>query len=247
MGLIKNNTPYDGKIKFKFEKYPHYTSFKCGVLNKLHLDFGFTKLVSRVIPEETINGFKVNKSKVELVNKYTGGIISTYKFKSNCTDCPDDDFLLYNTFMSNKGVFIGGVEVGWWYYNNNLKVCDNYPNGVAEKYDLENLNGEEIQVVYGYYGYTHRGGCLYLINDRYFTSRYIPKEKDYEEWEWSGYVNEYNRILENAKKENNQSLIKELEKDGVKTVIPFNRRGKKTIQNLRDAKRSAINLSKYLS
>jgi hypothetical protein len=47
MFFIKNQTPYKGKLKLKFEKYPHYSNRK-NKLNKVHLNLGFTKLVSRI-------------------------------------------------------------------------------------------------------------------------------------------------------------------------------------------------------
>ena len=45
--FIKNQTPYLGKLKLKFERHPHYSSGS-NCLNKIHLDLGFTKLVSRL-------------------------------------------------------------------------------------------------------------------------------------------------------------------------------------------------------
>ena len=44
--MIKNHTPYLGKIYLKFEKDPYYTGNT--KLNKVHLNLGFTKLVSRI-------------------------------------------------------------------------------------------------------------------------------------------------------------------------------------------------------
>ena len=54
--LIKNRTPYLGKMILKFEKYPHYSSSQDGKLNKVHLNLGFTKLVSRFIPKQVMDG-----------------------------------------------------------------------------------------------------------------------------------------------------------------------------------------------
>ena len=49
--MIKNTTPYIGKIRLKFEKFPYYTGKS--KLNTIHLDLGFTKLVSRITPIRT--------------------------------------------------------------------------------------------------------------------------------------------------------------------------------------------------
>jgi hypothetical protein len=47
--LIKNETPYLGKLKLKLEKYPHYSGGDSGKLNNIHLKLGFTKLLRRLI------------------------------------------------------------------------------------------------------------------------------------------------------------------------------------------------------
>jgi hypothetical protein len=64
-----------------------------------------------------------------------------------------------------------------------MKVCNDYPHGVAEVY--------EGQTLIGYYGYTHRGGSMFKIGDRLFDESYVPKEDDYEEWEWEGYKQKF--------------------------------------------------------
>jgi len=38
--MITNETPYIGKIKLKFEKFPYYRGSNSGILNKVHLDLG---------------------------------------------------------------------------------------------------------------------------------------------------------------------------------------------------------------
>ena len=56
--MIKNTTPYIGKLKLKFEKFPEYTGKS--KLNKIHFNLGFTKLVSRITPVRTLSGWVVN-------------------------------------------------------------------------------------------------------------------------------------------------------------------------------------------
>ena len=126
--MFKNNTPYKGRLKFRFEKYPHYTDGT--VLNQIHLDLGFTKLVSRVSSKE------VDPEKVALINRFTGGRISSYKLN----DYPEDgDSILPNSFVTLNGDYIGDVRVGWWYYLNEMTICEDYPVGVAEIWE-----GDEI-------------------------------------------------------------------------------------------------------
>ena len=232
--MIKNNTPYLGKIKLKFEKYPEYTGGS--FLNKVHLNLGFTKLVSRIYPIRTkSDGFKVDPYKVELINKFTGGKIGEHKFGDEW----GEDNSLPNSFLSQSGVYIGDIRDGWWYYTNNLVVCDDYPHGVAEMWTEDGITS--------YYGYSHRGGSKFEIGDRLFDEKYEPKEDDYEEWEWSGWLMKYEESLSKAKNSDDDWWYEDLKTDGVSGFIPFAMRGSKVIENLEEAKQAAINMSKYLS
>ena len=226
--MIKNNTPYKGKLKFKFEKYPEYTDGT--ILNKVHLNLGFTKLVSRVSMDVP------DPAKVALINLYTGGRIATYKLK----DYPGEDGgILPNSFVTMKGDYIGDLRVGWWYYLNDMTVCEDYPTGVAEIWE-----GDEIVA---YYGYSHRGGAQFKIGDRLFEEAYQPVAEDYEPWQWAGWEIDYNLDVVKAVKDEDDWWLADIKSDGVGRYIPFNMRGAKTIQTLEEAKQAAINLSNYLS
>lgn len=220
--MIKNNTPYLGKLKFKFEKYPEYTDGT--VLNKIHLNLGFTKLVSRVSTETP------DPTKVELINRHTGGRISTYKLK-------DSNELIPDSFVTLNGDYIGDIRVGWWYYLNNMAVCPDQPLGVAEIWgDSE---------IIGYYGYSHRGGCAFKIGDRLFDPNFVPMEKHYLPKQWNGWVEQLEADL---KQEDLDDWIrKDIEDDGVARYIPFNLKGRAVIKNMKQAKQAAINISNYLS
>lgn len=251
--FIKNTTPYVGHLKLKFEKHPHYTGGGNGILNKVHLNLGFTKLVSRMIPYRNEDGWVVNSECTKLITKYTGGKIGTHTFH-------DGEHKLPNSFMANDGTYIGNIETGWWYYNNNLYVCKEYPNGVAIKLKsynpkitlvnyiedkYENFVTEQIENdnIEGYYGYTHRGGALFKIGDRVFDNYYLPTKSDYTQKEWDDYYEEFKKSLKKADELNKDWITV----DGIASVIPFNKRGKKVIENWRDMLEAAINLSKYLS
>ena len=252
--IIENTTPYLGKMKLKFEKYPHYTSSQDGKLNKVHINLGFTKLVSRMKPKQVMEGYSnIDPEKIELIEKYTGGVIGTHKWGD------DDEYDLENSFMTKDGQYIGNIDTAWWYYTDNLYVCREYPHGVALKLnnyvpdiifhnaikdEYENFVTEQIENgnVEGYYGYSHRGGGLFKIGDRIFDESYAPKEDDYEEWEWEGYRQKF---MESYKKSDDFDQ-EWLFNDGVSSVIPFNKRGKDTVKNWMDARIAATNLSKYL-
>jgi hypothetical protein len=254
MDIVKNTTPYVGRIKFKFEKYPHYRGGGSGILNKVHLDLGFTKLVSRMIPYKTLDGWVINSQATKLITNYTGGKIGTHTFGK------DNEDVLENSFLANDGTYIGDIERAWWYYNNKFYVCKEYPHGVAVKLKTyspvirlvnsiedtyENFITEQIENdnVEGFYGYTHRGGALFKIGDRIFDNYYLPTESDYTEEEWK----EFNSRFQKSVKSADEFDIKHIYNEGITSVIPFNKRGKKVIENWKEARESAVSLSKYLS
>ena len=116
--LIKNTTPYLGKLVLKFEKYPHYSGSQSGVLNKVHLNLGFTKLVSRMIPRQVMEGgpSNIDPEKIELINEYTGGVIGTHKFGN------EGEYTLENSYLTVDGQYIGDIKTAWWYFQNGIEV-----------------------------------------------------------------------------------------------------------------------------
>ena len=226
--MIKNTTPYIGKIRLKFEKFPEYTGKS--KLNKIHLDLGFTKLVSRMTPLQNLDGWLINPECIYLIQKHTGGKIGNHSFGEN------NEHTLSNSFLTKDGTYIGDIESGWWYYKNNMKVCNQYPRGVAECYDDE---GNLI----GYHGYTHRGGQTFKIGDRLFDADYKPKEEDYQESEWIGWEYKYLELYGKSDKLDRKWMIE----SGIGYVIPFNKRGSKVIDNFEECLQAAINMSNDLS
>lgn len=254
MNIIKNQTPYVGKTYLKFEKMPYYVSGgKGGMLNKVHLNLGFTKLVSRIVPKRNLDGYIINPKKVELINRWTWGKIGTHQV--------GEDQSVSNSFLAKDGSYIGDVKEGWRYYKNNLIVCREYPHGVAIKLKTyapgnklknfikdpyENYVTEQIENdnVAGYYGYTHRGGQTFKIGDRLFQEDYQPKQEDYPEKEWEKYEKAFQKSLANAEDDLDRRWMNE---SGISYVIPFKMRGPKIIENWDEARQAAINMSKYLS
>jgi hypothetical protein len=241
--FIKNQTPYLGKLKLKFEKYPDYSS-SSNCLNKVHFNLGFTKLVSRLYYKWEKSGDEIGKTidpkKVELIELYTDGKIGDHSFG------PNNENTLNNSFLGPNGEYIGSLKEGWWYFKNGMTVCPEYPNGVAIVWNTsrktKTLEGG-VDGVKGYYGYTHRGGCLFKVGDRLFDEKYKPKKEDYPEEEWDGYFKKFMETYRKSDDFDQDWLFN----DGVTSVVPFKRRGKKVIENLKDAQQAAINMSKYLS
>jgi hypothetical protein len=214
------------------------------MLNKVHVNLGFTKLVSRIVPKRNLDGYIMDPEKIESINKWTWGKIGDHRNDKG-------DFNLTNSFLAQDGSYIGGVKEGWRYYKNNLIVCREYPCGVAIKLKTyapdntmknsikdpyENYVTEQIENdnVVGYYGYTHRGGQTFNK----------PQKEDYTEKEWSEFEKKFQKSLANAEDDLDRKWI---EKDGISYVIPFKMRGPKIIENWEEARQAAINMSKYLS
>jgi hypothetical protein len=253
--LVKNRTPYLGKMVLKFEKNPYYTSGKDGKLNKVHLNLGFTKLVTRFKPKQVMEGYSnIDPKKIELIEKYTGGVIGTHTFGK------DDEYILDNSFLTKDGKYIGNIDTAWWYYINKFYVCEEYPHGVAIKLksygptivltnsigdEYENFVTEQIENdnVEGFHGYTHRGGSTFKIGDRLFDADYNPVVEDYDVKEFKEWWKKHTKSYEKADDFDKRHIYN----DGIKSVIPFNKRGKQVIEDWKDARQAAINMSKYLS
>jgi hypothetical protein len=232
--MIKNTTPYIGKLRLKFEKYPEYTGKS--KLNKIHLNLGFTKLVSRITPVRTLAGWVVNPECVYLIGKHTGGKIGEHTFGD------ENEYSLPNSFLTKDGKYIGDIDRGWWYYKNNMVVNESYPHGVATIIEYNDMYPDQ-QFITGYHGYTHRGGQTFKIGDRLFDASYKPKEEDYEEWEWTGWEYKYLELYGKS----DELDKKWMRESGISYVIPFKKRGRKVIENFEECLQAAINMSKDLS
>lgn len=230
--MIKNTTPYLGNLFLQFDKYPYWGSQS--KLNKVHLDLGFTKLVSRIKPLNSKIGWEGDPKKIEIINQVTGGEVKDHWFESGLEEGKS---CLRQSFLAPDGTYIGDLSQGWWYVKNNLVVEESYPHGVAKKINPET---KELE---GYYGYSHRGGSLFKIGDRLFDEKYEPQEKDYPEWQWAGWVEKFNKSVNAADEFDRKYIYNE----GMKSIIPFRERGKKVIETWEEAKQAAINMSKYLS
>lgn len=256
--MIINRTPYKGKIRIKFEKYPEYSGRD--ILNKIHFDLGFVKIVSRMKPNINKDGFEIDRSKANLIEEYTGGIIKDHRI-----DYDKDDFILKNSFVHPNGTYIGDIRDGWWYYNNRFVMTNKYPRGVAMKIKtrldiLKNNLKDPIHLIMkhhiendnveGFYGYTHRGGQLFRIGNKLFDPKWFPTWEDLKiEWIKS-YCEScgYSKIPETIEEAKTYVKLKDLEKDrSVVDFIPFKLRGSKTIENWEEAEEAAINMSKYLN
>ena len=182
----------------------------------------------------------IDPEKIELINEYTGGVIGTHKWDDN------DEYVLENSFLTKDGQYIGDIKTAWWYFQNGITVCEEHPHGVAvvwntSKFDKTLVSGQDG--IFGYRGYTHRGGATFKIGDRLFDEDYNPVVEDYDEKEFKKYWKKYTKSYNKG----DDFDRKHIYNDGIKSVIPFNKRGKQVIEDWEQAKQAAINMSKYLS
>jgi hypothetical protein len=75
-----------------------------------------------------------------------------------------------------------------------------------------------------------------------FDNYYLPTGSDYTEEEWSEFNSKFQKSIKNA----DEFDMKYIYNEGIASVIPFNKRGKKVIENWKEAREAAIALSKYL-
>ena len=100
-----------------------------------------------------------------------------------------------------------------------------------------------------YYGFTHRGGCMFGIGDMLFDIDHENIYKYYENkklrWKLIKTILQYHF-------KNDTFMFQDIFEDncighGIKTIVPFKQRGSKVIETLEEAKQAAINMSEYLN
>lgn len=260
--LINNMTPYIGKIKLALEKEPYYSGNDgkgYNMLNKVHCDLKFAKIVSRLYPEYDKSGERlIDPVKRALIEQWTDGKIGLREWwsiknaKGEVFDTgqkpkktSEKDIIFHgrlpNSFLTKDGEYIGDISIAWWYYNNNFRVCKDHPHGVAEQWKQV----DDVPIITGYYGYTHRGGQLFTKGDRLFNSKYKPVEEDYTPKEWAEFK-ERQRISTAENKKSGWLSLGD-EETPLADVIEFTKRGKTVIKTWKQAIQAAKALSKHLS
>ena len=175
---------------------------------------------------------EITEFKTKKINSLTGGKIASHKIDNH----PVEEGVLINSFLAEDGSYIGDYGQGWWYVKHQMKVCNDYPHGVAERWN------EDYSEMIGYHGYTHRGGQTFKIGDRLFDENYKPVKEDYNEEQWKEWEDYFNKKREEGDDFDRNSIY-----DEISSVIPFKLRGSKVIKSMDEAKQAAINMSKYLS
>lgn len=213
--MIKNRTYYTGKPFLKFERFPYYTDGT--ELNKVHIDFKFCKLVSRISMKEQNEKLlrEIGEAQGCELMIYdispTSGDISYHKYSSKGTPC----------FVKN-GIWLS-IDAVFMCHNRNM-VIDNH--GLAKIFEPDAF-GANRHV--GYYGFSHRGGTSFRVGDVIFDA----------EWQ----MDEFHKDFKKYKRKLNESKTS----SRIEDVIPFHERGDKKIKTLEEAKNAALILSDELS
>jgi hypothetical protein len=93
----------------------------------------------------------------------------------------------------------------------------------------------------GYIGYSHRARQVFRIGDRLFDAKYVPKEEDYEEFEWAGFIQKQKQAQDRNDKDGWQDRVR------LRDVVPFRLRGATIIKTPKEARKAAHNFAKDVS
>lgn len=238
MCLIKNQTPYIGKIFLTFEKYPEYSGRT--VLNKVHVNLGFTKLVSRMKPNMTPNGrgWDVDPKKIFAINSRTGLTVRDYRVDDKLSE---SEGTIYNACLNQDGILVGDIEDGWDYFKNGLVSVPGTNPRVAWCEDT-----------FSWIGFSHRAAQSFTIGDKLFEPDWTPTDDELNEYQkyYVKYLNEFEE--EYSEWENSDSPHKVPESEMTLNAwaaqfIPFTLHGRVTIETKEQALEAATNFATYVS
>lgn len=220
--MIKNNTVYTGKPKLKFKRHTDY-SHPSVTLNKIHLNLGFTKLIS-VVPTA-----QFDRNKLRLIAEHTGAIPKGIKITNTGingirpgiytrpTYSKDTETLYTTGIFNGAGKYLGTPEDGWFMYQQGWTV-DPFHKGICYSEKEK-----------GYVAVNHRGYAIFKMYDMLYDPKWRPQNPvDFIEY-WQGKI-------PNAS--NSTPVLREqcLEH------IPFTKRGFMLITKPSMARQAAINL-----
>lgn len=229
--LVKNDTPYEGKLILKFEKNPLYKSIKKGFLNKIHFDLFFFKVVTRIIPKIENRLVVLNENSKVLIEKYTSCELHR---KVELNDEIESGSIITHNLVYDKKYFWGDVDFAWWMFKNQIIVSKERPQFLAFKYE----NGK---IISGYIK-LKSGGLFIKIGDKIFENNYNPSAPYHEPKFWKKILKEYYKELRKADKETKGKIIKQ----GFKKYIPVQQHGRFQIITKEDLILSAERIFNFL-
>lgn len=232
--MIHNDTVYVGKPKLSFKRYADCQP-ATKALNKIHLNLGFTKLISTVSTKE------YDQKKLRLIEAHTNTVVKTitlneegiisdcYIFYGNKPYFTDDNTLITTGVFTTGGSYIGCPETGWYLYQEGLEADNRIP-GIAYSPNKK-----------GWVAFSHRGHCIFKMYDMLFDEDWRPENPaDYIQY-WGGKLSDVDlAVLEDA------DYDLELFQEYVIDYIPFQKRGATLIEHMHQARRAVRNLHLYM-
>jgi hypothetical protein len=230
--FVKNDTPYSGRLILKIEKNPFYKSLKKGFLNKIHLNFFFFKLVTRVIPKINGRALEINENAKVLIEKYTG--CELYQKVEENEESETGYIVTFNLIYDKKYNW-GDVDFGWWMFKNLLMVSSECPKFLAFKYENGKIVGGHIKL---------RDNSINInVGDRIFEPEYKPSSIHYEKKFWKNVVRKYKIDFNKSDKVTKTKMMG----DGFKKYIPIQQLGRHRIETKEDLILSSQRIFDYLS
>lgn len=229
--LVKNDTPYEGRLIIKFEKNPFYKSLKKGFLNKIHFNLFFFKITTRILPKIDDRLIVLNENSKVLIEKYTNCTLHK-KLELN-EELELGSVITYNLIYDKK-YFWGDVDFAWWMFKNQIIVSDERPKFLAFKYENRKIVGVYIKL--------RKGGLIIKIGDRIFEPDFRPSSSFYSLEFWKKVEQEYKKDFKAADKSTKAEMIK----DGYKKYIPINLLGRQVIMTKEDLILSAERIFDFL-
>lgn len=215
------NKVFNGKLYLTVEKCPYYRNKRDTGFNRLFKKLFSIGKYNVVIREKDITGLNERGNR-RLLNLFT----INNKFKEMfSSDTHPLYFCSYN-LLDNPFLLNG----------DNWKLTEHYSV-------LFNENKRK------YYGFTHRGGCMFGIGDTLFDTNNEDVSFYYRDkklrWKLLTTLLKYHF-------KNNVFRFEDMFEDrcigsGITNIVPFKKRGSKLIETLEEAKQAAINMRNYLS
>ena len=227
---------YDGKVFFKFESSPWYTS---GVSDELKKD-GYVRNIA-------LKYWKIPFCKMYLAKRqYVKEISKDFKSKV-CAAAVlywgTKNIEIITPSTTHIIVLNGDTTESITYYEevfgiiNKLKlpVFTRNPQVIFD-YDTEK-----------YYGYSHRGCCGFGLGDMLFSPEITPKRIETFYYANRKYRKAFVKALKEYVKEDDSYLFKSLVEGGIMDVVPFKEKGTKIIETYDEAFEAASNFANYIS
>lgn len=227
---IKNKTLFDGEVKLKFKFLKNKTKLEIYFLNEVHFKLFGIEIFSYIIPKIENGECLINEEKKAQIEKSCNIILK--KIDSNIKNFGNKNAKLNYYSFTKTGIMVGNHKLALRFLENNLRLDNEYPDKIFEKYVDKKLVG---------YGCINDIDNYFTIGDKIYDKNYIVSRKDFTNKEYSE-IKSNIQSCENMEKTFKNS--KEIEY--VLNEFSPKKKGKKIISKISEAKISALNYAKKI-